>query len=106
MEGTRKYHPEWGNLDPKEHTWYVLTDKWILAQNFMIQLTDHMKPNKKEGPSEAASIPLRGGKRIIMGGRGRERPSWWRGEEEEKGGIQEGKRQESSPEGQRMNRNM
>jgi hypothetical protein len=27
MGGTRKYHPEWGNPDTKEHTWYVLTDK-------------------------------------------------------------------------------
>jgi hypothetical protein len=26
-------HPEWGNPDPKGHTQYVLSDKWILAQN-------------------------------------------------------------------------
>jgi hypothetical protein len=35
----------------KEHTWYVLTDKWILAQKVRIskiQFTDHMKPKKKE----------------------------------------------------------
>jgi hypothetical protein len=32
MNGTRKYHPEWGNSDPKRHAWYVLTYKWILAK--------------------------------------------------------------------------
>jgi hypothetical protein len=32
MNGTRKYHPELGNSDPKEHAWYVLTNKWILAK--------------------------------------------------------------------------
>jgi hypothetical protein len=25
-------HPERGNSATKEHTWYVLTDKWILAR--------------------------------------------------------------------------
>ena len=41
-----KYHPEWGNPITKEHTWYTLTDKWILAQKFglpKIQVSDHMK---------------------------------------------------------------
>jgi hypothetical protein len=55
----------------------VLTDKWILDIKFripMIQLTDHMKLNKKEGPSVDASIPFRRGNTIIMVGRGRERP--------------------------------
>jgi hypothetical protein len=32
----------------------------------MIELTDRMKFNKKEGPSEDASIPFRRGKKIIM----------------------------------------
>jgi hypothetical protein len=31
MDGTRKYHSEWGNPVTKVHTWYSLTDKWILA---------------------------------------------------------------------------
>jgi len=31
MDGTRIYHPEWVNLVTKEHTWHVLTDKWIVA---------------------------------------------------------------------------
>jgi hypothetical protein len=38
-----------------------------------------MKPNKKGGPSVDASIPLRRGNKIIMGGRGREGPGWERG---------------------------
>ena len=32
MNGARKYHPEWGNPITKEHTWYAIADKWILAQ--------------------------------------------------------------------------
>jgi hypothetical protein len=32
MDGSRKYHPQWGNSDSKEHAWYVLTNKWILAK--------------------------------------------------------------------------
>jgi hypothetical protein len=54
MDGTWKYHPEWGNLVTKEHAWYVLTDKWILAQTFWIskiQFTDHMKLKKKDDQS-------------------------------------------------------
>jgi hypothetical protein len=52
MDGTSNYNPGWGNLVTKEHTWYVLTDKCILAKKMlgkpMIQLTDHMKTKKKE----------------------------------------------------------
>jgi hypothetical protein len=36
MDGTWKYHLELGNLDTKEHKWYALTDKYILAQKFRI----------------------------------------------------------------------
>jgi hypothetical protein len=32
MDRSRKYYPEWGNIVTKEHTWYVLTDKWILGK--------------------------------------------------------------------------
>ena len=52
----------------KEHTWYILTDKWILAQKFgilKIQFTDHMKPNKKEDQSVNASVLLRRGDEIL-----------------------------------------
>jgi hypothetical protein len=30
MDGSRNYHFEWGNPDPKEYALCVLTDKWIL----------------------------------------------------------------------------
>ena len=46
MYGTRKYHPESSNTDPKGLGWYVLTDKYILAKKFripIIQLSDHRK---------------------------------------------------------------
>jgi hypothetical protein len=53
----------------KEHTWYVLTDKWILAQNFgipKIQFTNHMKLKKKEDQSMDTLILLRRGNKIPM----------------------------------------
>ena len=61
MHGSRKY-PERGNSVTKEHTWYVLTDKWILAQKLRIPkipFTDHMKLKKKEDQSMDASVLLR-----------------------------------------------
>jgi hypothetical protein len=36
MDGTRKYHPECGNPDPKGHSWYVITVKWVLAKQYRI----------------------------------------------------------------------
>ena len=56
----------------KEHTWYVLTDKWILGKKLgilMIQLINHMKFKKKDKQSVDASVILRMGNKIIMGGR-------------------------------------
>ena len=70
MDETRKYHPEWGNLITKEHTWYALTDKWILAQKLRIpniQFTNHMKLKKKENQSVDASVLLRRGNKILLG---------------------------------------
>ena len=32
LDGSGVYHPEWGKTITKEHTWYALTDKWILTQ--------------------------------------------------------------------------
>ena len=58
MDGTRKYHPERGNPDTKEHTWYALTGKWLLAQKLgipKIQFTDHIKLKKREDQSVDAS---------------------------------------------------
>ena len=38
----------------------------------MLQLTDSMKINKKEGPNEDASIPRRKGNKLIMEVRGKD----------------------------------
>jgi hypothetical protein len=41
----------------KEHAWYILNYKWILAIKYSIPMlysTDPMKLNKKEGPSKHA----------------------------------------------------
>ena len=49
----------------QKNTWYVITDKWILAQNLRtpnIQLTDHMKLKMKEDQSVDTLILT--GKRI------------------------------------------
>jgi len=51
MDGAWKYYSEWGNTATKEHIWYALTIKWILAQKLRIpkiQSTDHKKLKKKE----------------------------------------------------------
>ena len=54
MDGSGEYHPEWGNPITKEHTWYALTDKWILAQKLRIpkiQFAKHMELKKNEDQS-------------------------------------------------------
>jgi hypothetical protein len=54
MDASGGYHPEWGNPITKELTWYVLTDKWILAQKLRIakiQLVKHIKCKKNEDKS-------------------------------------------------------
>ena len=64
MGGTGKY-PKCGNPITKEHTWYALTDKWILAQKLgipKIQYTDQMKIEKK------ILALLRRGNKLPMGG--------------------------------------
>jgi hypothetical protein len=79
MDGTRKYHPEWCNLYPKAHAWYIPTDKWILALKYRItriQPTDHKKFNKQKGLSDEVSIVLRRGKEIITGIRVTAEPGW------------------------------
>ena len=50
----------------------------------MIQLKDHMKLNRKEGPSMKASMSFTRGNKIITGGRWRKGPEWKR-EEKAKG---------------------
>jgi hypothetical protein len=71
MDGSGVYHPEWGNRIAKEHTWYVLNDKWILAQKLgvpKIQFTNHIKLKKKEDHSVDTSIHLRKGNKTPMEG--------------------------------------
>ena len=60
-----------GNSVTKEHTCYVLTDKWILGKKLRIptiQLTDHMKLKKKEDQSVDASVILRRVNKLLTGG--------------------------------------
>jgi len=67
MNGTRKYHPEWGNPITEKHTCCELTNKWILAQKLeshKIQSRDHMKL-KKYTQNENASLLLKRGNKNI-----------------------------------------
>jgi hypothetical protein len=69
MDGSGGYHPEWGNPSKKEHKWYALTDKWILAQKLRIpriQFAKHMKFKKKEYQNVYTSFLLRMGNKIPM----------------------------------------
>jgi hypothetical protein len=77
MDETRKYHPEWGNVDTKEHTWYVITDKWILVQKLIMprmQCTEHVELRSKEDQGVDASVLHWVRNRIIMGSGGRGQP--------------------------------
>jgi hypothetical protein len=88
MDGTRKYHPEWGNSDPKWHAWYILTNKWILEKKYRkprIKPTEYMKCNKQKSLSGDASILPRSRKKIFISDRGREGAWWERGVGKEKG---------------------
>ena len=71
MDVSGGYHPEWGNPITKEVTWYVLTDKWILAQKLRIpkiQSPKHKKIQKKEDQRLDTSFLLRIGNKIPMEG--------------------------------------
>jgi hypothetical protein len=62
MDGTRKYHPEWGNPIIKENSLYALTDKCILTQKLgilKIKFIDHMNFKKKEDQSVGVPVLLR-----------------------------------------------
>jgi hypothetical protein len=90
MDGTRKYS-ECGNSDPKEHAWYVLTNKWILAPppKKKIQNTQYTVHRTQEG--QEAEVPKLGLFSLTWEGEennhkwgGRERPgreSGWGGGE-------------------------
>jgi hypothetical protein len=65
------YNPECSNPLTKEHTWYVLTDKWILTQKLRIpkkQFAKHMKLKKKEDQSMDTWFLLRMGNKIPVEG--------------------------------------
>ena len=71
MDVSEAYLLEWGNPITKEHTWYALTDKWILAQKVgipKIQFPNYMKLKKKEDPSIDTSILHRRGNKIPIEG--------------------------------------
>jgi hypothetical protein len=71
MDCGRKYHPEQGNPITKEHAWYAVTDKWILAQRVrisMIQFIENMKLKKKEDQNLDTLVPLIRGNKIPMEG--------------------------------------
>ena len=62
MDGPGGHYPEWGNPITKELKWYVLTDKWILAQKlsivrYKVQFAKHMKLKKNEDQS-VDTLPL------------------------------------------------
>jgi hypothetical protein len=72
MDATSKYNPEWGNPVTKEHTCYVFTDKWILAQKLRIpkiEFTKHMKLKNKEDQRVGALVLLRKENTLIEVGR-------------------------------------
>ena len=55
----------------KKNTWYVFTDKWILAPNLKIptiQPINHMELKKKEEQNVEVSIPYRRGNKILTRG--------------------------------------
>ena len=73
MDGPGGHYPSWGNTSTKELTQYVLTDKWILAQNlgyprYKIQIAKRMKPKRKEDQSVDTVPLLRIGNKTPMEG--------------------------------------
>ena len=62
MDGTRNYDPEQGNPDTKEHSWYALTDKQILAperSENQRKNSQTLRSAKKEGQNLEASVSFR-----------------------------------------------
>ena len=69
MDGSRKYHLEWGNPITREHTWYAMAHKWILAQKLWTpktQSTDHIKLKNIQHQCVDSSFLLRRGE-ILTG---------------------------------------
>jgi hypothetical protein len=83
MDETIKYHPERGKPIIKEHTWYALTNKWVLVQKLRIhkiQFIEHMKLKNKEDQNVNVSVLCRRGNKILTGSRG------WEGLGRKRGG--------------------
>jgi hypothetical protein len=57
MDESGGYHPDWGNPITKEHTWYALSDKWILAQKLRIpeSLQSYLNGGGRETEEERGS---------------------------------------------------
>ena len=73
MDGPGGRHPEWGNTITKKLTQYVLTDKWILAQNlgyprYKIHFAKRMKLKKNKDQSVDTVPLLRIGNKTPMEG--------------------------------------
>lgn len=67
---------------------YIITtsqEYWLISQKVQIQPTDPKKFSEQEGPSEDASVSLRGRSKVTMGGIGGEGPKW-EGDGEGRGG--------------------
>ena len=75
IDGSRNYHPEWGNSVTKQHISYILTDKWILGKIHgipTVQLTERMKLKRKEDKRVHTSVLLQRGNKLIKENRGSE----------------------------------
>jgi hypothetical protein len=65
INGSGRYHPEWGNTFTKGHSWYSLTDKWILDQKLRIpkiQFAKLMKFKKEDQCVDTSFLLWRGNK--------------------------------------------
>ena len=62
MDGTGKYHPEWGNLE-----WYALTNKWILAQMLRIPKMQFLAQEGRPKSIDASVLLRRGNKTLKRG---------------------------------------
>ena len=48
MRAIRKYLPECHNPITEKHTWYALTDKWILAKKLRIAMIQFIRPHEAQ----------------------------------------------------------
>jgi hypothetical protein len=69
MDGTRKYHPERGNSDPKGQAWHLLTNKLIIVKKYRISRTQFTDLKTVNNPKENAFIRPGKEKKAILGGR-------------------------------------